>query len=99
MGLAFPKHKPYRDAKARHFYRQRHAVCEACGARRSVEVHHLVSRARGGSDEDENLVALDAKCHREWTGVNRTRRMWFERYAATMSEEAREKVRRALRLG
>ncbi len=39
-------------------------ICQACGVRRRLEVHHLIKRAQGGSDFDlDHLVALCRSCH------------------------------------
>ena len=39
-------------------------VCQACGVRTRLEVHHLVKRSQGGSDFDlDHLVALCRPCH------------------------------------
>jgi 5-methylcytosine-specific restriction endonuclease McrA len=35
-----------------------------CGATHFLEVHHVVSRARGGSNRAENLMTLCGRCHR-----------------------------------
>jgi hypothetical protein len=35
-----------------------------CGARRGLEIHHIVPRSRGGSDDPENLTVLCAAHHR-----------------------------------
>jgi hypothetical protein len=35
-----------------------------CGRRRGLEVHHLVPRSRGGSDEIANLAAVCPAHHR-----------------------------------
>jgi hypothetical protein len=42
--------------------------CQApgCGRTRFLEVHHLVPRNRGGSNQPENLVTLCGTCHRLW---------------------------------
>jgi len=42
--------------------------CQApgCGRTRFLEVHHIVSRQKGGSNEAENLMTLCASCHRLW---------------------------------
>jgi len=37
-----------------------------CGRTRFLEVHHLVPRAHGGSNQPENLVTLCGACHRLW---------------------------------
>ncbi len=38
--------------------------CQACAARRRLDVHHVVKRSQGGSDFDlDRLVALCRPCH------------------------------------
>jgi 5-methylcytosine-specific restriction enzyme A len=37
--------------------------CQYCGTRNNLEVHHQLSRARGGSDQPKNLITLCSKCH------------------------------------
>jgi len=37
-----------------------------CNRTRFLEVHHIVSRQQGGSNQTENLVTLCASCHRLW---------------------------------
>lgn len=39
--------------------------CQICGYAISVDVHHLVPRSKGGSDDLENLVVLCPNHHRE----------------------------------
>ena len=46
----------------------------------------------------ENLLALCVPCHREWTGVDRTRAEWLAAREKAMDSEAVRKVRIALRL-
>lgn len=56
------------------FQNTRHAIlardnyqCQNCGAKDSVlEVHHLVFRCEGGSDEPDNLITLCRRCHRDY---------------------------------
>jgi 5-methylcytosine-specific restriction endonuclease McrA len=39
-------------------------ACQHCGGSRGgLSVHHIVSLARGGTNELENLVTLCARCH------------------------------------
>ena len=38
-------------------------TCQLCGSRRSLQVHHIRLRSRGGGDEDWNLVTLCRNCH------------------------------------
>ncbi len=42
--------------------------CQAPGCRRTrfLEVHHIVSRQKAGSNQAENLITLCASCHRLW---------------------------------
>lgn len=42
----------------------RRCTTEGCGARRFLEVHHIVPRTRGGSNAMENLTTLCGACHR-----------------------------------
>src|SRR5947199_7009460 len=40
--------------------------CQACGVRRRLDVHHVLKRAQGGSDFDQDrLVALCRWCHEQ----------------------------------
>ena len=61
--------------------RDRHR-CRAPSCRRTrfLEVHHIVSRQRGGSNRPENLVTLCGACHR----------LWHERGGGTVVEMAVE---------
>jgi 5-methylcytosine-specific restriction endonuclease McrA len=44
--------------------RDRHCcVTPGCGSARFLEIHHLVPRARGGTNHIENLVTLCSRCH------------------------------------
>lgn len=42
--------------------RDRHR-CRACGSSHGLDVHHVVMRSLGGSDEASNLIALCRGCH------------------------------------
>ena len=62
--------KPGRGGSTRRWRTVRDAVlrrddhrCASCGAGRSLEVHHRVPVARGGSDRAANLVSLRHACH------------------------------------
>ena len=37
-----------------------------CGRTRFLEVHHIVSRQRGGTNQPQNLKTLCGSCHRMW---------------------------------
>lgn len=100
--LAFPKpQKRVVDRRAVDSYAKAHPFCEVagCKARRArLETHHIVSRKMGGSDVPSNLLRL---CgfgghHTEWHTCGG--REWFRRYESQLTDEAREKVRTALRI-
>lgn len=42
-------------------------ACQACGTKPSRDVDHVVSRAKGGTDDPANLVALCHSCHSKKT--------------------------------
>lgn len=37
--------------------------CEYCG-KQANDIHHIVFRSHGGTDDYSNLIALDRDCHR-----------------------------------
>ena len=37
--------------------------CVKCGNRHNLQVHHIIHRKHGGSDEASNLITLCAACH------------------------------------
>jgi len=43
-------------------YLARHPFCATC-RQPATQVDHIISRARGGADEDSNYMALCASCH------------------------------------
>jgi 5-methylcytosine-specific restriction protein A len=43
-------------------------ICQDCGLETSsCEVHHIIARAKGGSDHPANLKLVCPKCHRRYT--------------------------------
>lgn len=54
--------------------------CEVCGGT-AVDVHHIVYRSHGGTDEIENLIGLCRACHDRC-------------HAAKLSEEDLRKAKR-----
>jgi len=45
------------------FYVNAHQACEACYVLPSDELHHILTRASGGPDEEWNWLALCKGCH------------------------------------
>ena len=37
-------------------------LCSVCG-KMAVDIHHIVKRSQGGSDEVDNLIPLCRSCH------------------------------------
>ena len=37
--------------------------CATCGQNVNLEIHHVVHRSKGGTDEPENLITLCSLCH------------------------------------
>lgn len=37
--------------------------CQSCGLRKELDVHHIIPRGRGGSDNPDNLITLCRRCH------------------------------------
>lgn len=54
--------KPKRPRRGRsdtaQFYLNAHPACEACNIIEAQEVHHILTRATGGPDENWNFLAL-----------------------------------------
>jgi 5-methylcytosine-specific restriction protein A len=56
--------RPWRRKRAAILLRDEY-TCQACGIiTLQLEVDHIVNRARGGSDDEENLQALCVPCHK-----------------------------------
>jgi len=61
--------RPFEAVYRRDRYRCQSPTCD----RREVGVHHIVYRARGGSDSDDNLVTLCGRCHLDGVHEDRIR--------------------------
>jgi hypothetical protein len=40
--------------------------CAKCGRQEALQVHHIVARQDGGTDDSGNLITLCEFCHTEW---------------------------------
>jgi 5-methylcytosine-specific restriction endonuclease McrA len=38
--------------------------CQYCGSLENLQIHHKQFRSRSGTDSEDNLITLCAKCHR-----------------------------------
>jgi hypothetical protein len=50
-------------------YSMRLVFCAACGATEDLDLHHLMPRCLGGSDDETNLLTLCRSCHGKAHGV------------------------------
>ena len=41
-------------------------LCKKCGCEKASNVHHIIARANGGTNEEKNLILLCSQCHHEW---------------------------------
>ena len=63
---------------AAQFYLNAHRICEACHLIDAQEVHHILTRASGGPDENWNFLAL---CKYDHNGFHdQGRRSFAERF-------------------
>lgn len=51
-------------------YREKHKVCEYCGAEAQC-VHHIISSCVGGDERESNLISLCFHCHMAAHGKNK----------------------------
>lgn len=59
-----------------------HERCELCGSSRSLEAHHIIPLALGGTDEKENILCVCKKCHALLTPNSLLTRMGLAPYVA-----------------
>ena len=39
-------------------------LCQHCGSRHNLQIHHQQHRSHSGTDAEENLITLCDRCHR-----------------------------------
>lgn len=44
-----------------------HRQCELCGNNRNLEIHHIIPRSLGGTNEIDNLIVICNVCHARLT--------------------------------
>ncbi|WP_100065001.1 HNH endonuclease [Miniphocaeibacter massiliensis] len=63
----------YRWKKIRDKYIKSHTLCEQCKKEERIktaeEVHHIVPLSKGGTHDEENLMALCKSCHSRITAL------------------------------
>lgn len=51
------------NARRREVYRRDGYACALCGDVRHLQIHHILHRSEGGTDDAWNLITLCDKCH------------------------------------
>ena len=51
--------------------------CRKCSREQALEVHHILARMDGGTDDEANLATLCYTCHLEWHMVEAAYRLSF----------------------
>lgn len=51
------------NATRKGVYKRDNWCCVACDSNRGLQVHHIVHRSQGGTNEMSNLVTLCWRCH------------------------------------
>lgn len=47
----------------RRVYRRDHWRCALCDSPRGIQIHHVIKRSQGGSNDPMNLITLCMYCH------------------------------------
>jgi hypothetical protein len=56
----------------KNFHCERIGVCSKCGEISAIEIHHKIPLAIGGTNNNDNLICLCEKCHKEVHKSNRS---------------------------
>ena len=51
------------NARRKAIYRRDGYACALCDNRQYLQIHHVIPRSNGGSDDPMNLICLCSKCH------------------------------------
>ena len=65
------KHPYSRRTDQAQFYFNAHPYCEACRLVEARDLHHIITRATGGAEENENYLSLCSVCHTTWHNIGR----------------------------
>jgi cytochrome c553 len=85
-----PDPKPKKRIRDKAVYEDFHAIwraCLACTWERTVEAHHMLSRAQGGDDVLSNLLPLCRSCHRAYHNGNRHPRLAVAKFLRSEAGE------------
>jgi 5-methylcytosine-specific restriction endonuclease McrA len=60
-------------------------ACEYC-RKTAVDIHHIIFKSQGGTDEPKNLIGLCRKCHQRAHGIGDT----IDRYVLLLITKKRD---------
>ena len=58
------------NALRKRIYRREGYACAICDDTRALQIHHVVHRSQGGTNNAMNLICLCARCHALVHGTN-----------------------------
>lgn len=67
-----------------------HFRCQECGYYKHLEVHHIIPRSEGGSDDPANLTTLCRKCHGKKHGFKNGRILEIEEEDVIIERKKRD---------
>lgn len=59
--------------------------CVKCNRGENLEVHHIIARVHGGSDDYDNLTTLCIACHEEWHAAQTVANVTFAEWLSIPS--------------
>lgn len=68
MGRTKKRNRASQQCARKRILKTRGKRCERCGRTGYVELHHIVPIKEGGIHDDDNLILLCDRCHREAHG-------------------------------
>ena len=66
--------------------------CQECGYYKHLEVHHIVPRSKGGTDEFSNLVTLCKECHDVIHGFKKRKKKRWNHDRRRSAKKRRERI-------
>ena len=67
QGIGYQQGKLFRTNMRNFLFARENGICQYCGKKINVgeriEMHHIIHRAKGGTDKPDNMALLHEKCH------------------------------------
>ena len=51
------------------------AECKKCGTQNNLSINHIITLVSGGTNNADNLEILCRKCHDQYHGTNKSKKM------------------------